>query len=317
MRKGIVAEIVILSLFVLSGSQLAGAELSSSLELTIPDYTVISIGNLDYVEIPEGDILLEEEGRPSVPFYAESIDYPQSYRIQNVTLEERGGLTTTKGLKLPVVVLSPTLESPVEMKGGWYPEKEYEWSVWGNPDGTTTVVIIVYPFYYNPETTDVKFYKDYRFDIEYIVSTLAITTLSPDKNIYEPGDEVTVDMGLNNSGEAQDVIVSTVIKLYGTDEIVDSLPLRTLKSLAGDASFSVKWDSRDTEVGYYYAEATLTDTSGNMLDNKSAGFSLQVSETPEKPARPPKVPILYLIIGTVVIAGVVASVLIIRSRKKT
>ncbi len=259
------------------GSASYGAELPSSVKVSIPDYMVTTKDGLDYVDIPGGEVLLAEEGRPRVPYYVKSIDYPEGYRVQDVILKERSGLKTTTGLRLPVVILSPKPKLPIEMKKGWYPEKEYEWRVWDNPDGSTTLVISIYPFYYNPETTEVKFYRNYRFEIEYIVSKVKITALSTDKDAYKPGDRVTVDVRLNNSGETRDVVVNLLIKEYGSNRTTEGLPVRTLKGLIGDASYSTTWNTDNIEPGYYYVEATLTDASGSTLDRKTTDFAIAVS----------------------------------------
>ena len=323
MRKEWTLGIVFLMLFI--SSTAAGAESLSYVKVSIPDYTVTTIGNLDYVEIPEGEILITEEGRPMVPYYTKSIDYPKGYRVQEVVLKERAGLETATGLRLPVVILDPSPELPIEMKTGWYPKEEYGWRLWDNPDGNTTLVIELYPFYYNPETTDVKFYKNYRFDIEYIVSNVEITGLYLDKDIYVPRDKVRVDIRLNNPGEMQNVVVSVLIKQYGSDVTVAGLPLRSLKELSGDASLTAEWDSSGTEEGYYYAEVTLKDTAGNTLDKKTIGILIEVSEAPPKPTpetppttpqRPTKFPTLYVIIGAVVVVAIVALFVVIRLRKK-
>jgi len=298
MRKEWTLGIVFLMLFI--SSTAAGAESLSYVKVSIPDYTVTTIGNLDYVEIPEGEILITEEGRPMVPYYTKSIDYPKGYRVQEVVLKERAGLETATGLR-------------------------YGWRLGENPDGNTTLVIELYPFYYNPETTDVKFYKNYRFDIEYIVSNVEITGLYLDKDIYVPRDKVRVDIRLNNPGEMQNVVVSVLIKQYGSDVTVAGLPLRSLKELSGDASLTAEWDSSGTEEGYYYAEVTLKDTAGNTLDKKTIGILIEVSEAPPKPTpetppttpqRPTKFPTLYVIIGAVVVVAIVALFVVIRLRKK-
>lgn len=80
--------------------------------------------------------------------------------------------------------------------------------------------IITYPFCYNPLTTDVTFYRDYSFDISYTVSPVALTSLTTDKDAYQQGDTVVVDIRLNNSGEVQDVVISTLIKRYGLDDVL-------------------------------------------------------------------------------------------------
>lgn len=283
-NKRLLAVFLAFSLVLGASSYAFGAEPESALEITVPDYEVSTIANFDYVEIPGGHILLVD-GKPRVPYYSVSVDYPKGYRVQEVTLVQRTGLVTTSGLKLPAVVMEPLSSSDNGLSPdgneGWYPEEDHRWHLWNNLDGGTTLVIVVYPFYYNAETTDVRFYKDYRFDIEYILSSVLITGLTTAKNIYTPGDKVSLDIWLNNSGEAQDVIVSQVIKEYSSGEIVDDLPLRSLKSLIGDASFTAEWDSSGTEPGYYYAEVTLVDTAGNILDKKTATINL-VTEIAEE-----------------------------------
>jgi hypothetical protein len=300
--------IVALLLFVCIGSPSVGAESPEFLEIVISDYTVNTTGNVDYVEIPEGEILVEEEGRPMVPYYIESIDYPEGHRVQNVILKERCGLVTATGLRLPVVVLNQYPESPVEMKEGWYPEDEYDWRLWENVDGSTTLVINLYPFYYDPDTTSVRFYKNYSFDIAYVISDVEIIALHTAKDTYASGEQVTIDIALNNPGEQQDVIVSTLIRQYGSDVTVAGLPLTPLHELVGNASLTVEWDSGRTEEGYYYAEVTLSDTTG-VLDKETTGIFIQTSEGFSSP-------ILYVIIGAFVVAAVVTLFVVKRRRKK-
>ena len=300
-----------------------GAEPQSVVEVMVPDYKVSTVANLDYVDIPGGHILLVD-GKPRVPYYSISVDYPKGCKVQDVILVERAGLVTATGLKLPTVDMrdiSHTVgETSPTGSDGWYPQEDYNWRSWDNPDGSTLLVITMYPFHYDPETTNVKFYSSYRFHIKYVMSKVAITTLSLDNDVYQPGDKVKVDVWLNNSGEAQDVSVYIMIKEYGTDEVIDGLPLRTLAELAGDASLTIEWNSSGTEAGYYYAEVTLADTAGNILDKKTVGVPIQVSKAPERPTptseKPTEFPTLYLVIGGVVVAAIVAVVLVIKSRKK-
>ena len=295
-------------LFLCIGGPFVGADSPESLEIIIPDYTVNTTGNVDYVEIPQGEVLIEEEGRPMVPYYVKSIDYPEGYRVHDVILKERSGLLMATGLRLPVVVLNQYPESPVEMKEGWYPEEEYEWRLWENLDGSTTLMINLYPFYYDPETTNVRFYRNYSFDIAYVISNLEIAALYTDKDAYAPGEQVTIDITLNNPGEEQDVIVSTLIRQYGSDVTVAGLPLMPVQELAGNASLTVEWDSSSAEEGYYYAEVTLSDING-VLDKETTGILIQTSGGSPSP-------ILYVIIGAVIIVAAVTLFVVRRRRNK-
>ncbi|HEY65243.1 MAG TPA: hypothetical protein G4O02_11800, partial [Caldilineae bacterium] len=253
----------------------------SFLEVEVPDYVVHrdAFGEgLDEVEIPGGQLWLEP-GQLRVPFYTVSVDYPQGYRIQDVTLAGKSGLVTDTGLNIPMTPITPTVclcepqaySGPVE---DWFPEEDYTWEVVENPDGTSTLIITVYAFQYNPLTTDVRFYRRYGFDIAYIVSPATVTELTTDKQEYAPGETVIIEMGLDQSEVIQDVVVSVVIRQYGSDELVDSLFLRTLADLAGVASFSTSWGSEGVALGTYYVEVTLRDSEGRTLDRRTSMFTL-------------------------------------------
>jgi len=245
---------------------------SSSLILSMPELEITTAGDVDYAYIPGGEMLLIEEGRPQVPYYVEYIDYQKGYRVQDVVLRERSGLTTGTGLRLPVVILNPYPQSPVEMKGGRYPEGDYSWKVWINSDGSSSLTIIVYPFYYDPSTKEYVFYRNYEFEITCVFSDVSIIGLSSDESIYDPGDNITINVLLCNSGETNDIVASALIKSYGTDAIVEGLPLVMLRDLIGEASFSLSWDSTDFPAGDYWAEVTINDTIGNWLDRRILSF---------------------------------------------
>jgi hypothetical protein len=240
-------------------------EPQSTLEIIIPDYEITSYKELDYIEIPGGEILLAEEGRPRVPYYTAYLKYPKSYRVQNVILNERTGLVTNIGLELPAVVYDYDTTS-VDIKGDWYPQDDYTWRVEENDDGSTTLIIAMYPFYYNPNTTMVKFYKNYVFDIEYISSNMIITELYTDKDIYNPGDKINIDLWFENSGESQDFIVNLVVKQEISETVLDGLLLRSLRDFKGIGSYSITWDSTDIIADSYFIEAAIADMSGNKLD---------------------------------------------------
>lgn len=251
----------------------------SSVEITIPDYIITTMGEQDYVTIPDGELLIEEEGRPKVPYYSKSFVYPKDYRVQDVFLKGRSGLTTTIGLNLPILIQNMSFEPPLEIKGDWYPEPVYSWSIWDNPNGSTTLDITIYPFYYNPKTTQSKFYKNYNFDIEYIQSDTSIMGIYTDKKIYEPGDEITIDMRVKNNGESQDVAVKMMIKKYAADHIIEGFSIKNLENCQDICSYSVIWDSNDIELGTYYVDVTLTDSNGDLLDRKTKMIFFNISTT--------------------------------------
>jgi hypothetical protein len=254
----------------------------SSLDVTVPDYEVTTIEGDDYVEIP-GGVIFTVPDKPMVPFYTVSFDYPQGYEVQDVILTDRSGLATATGLNIPNAVLEWDGEASLEAMDGsegpeWWPEDVFDWAVFENADGSTTLAIAMYPFYYNPLTADARFYKNYSFDIDYTVSTIEISKLETDKHVYEQGEQVLVDLEINNSAaQAKDALVDAVIEAEDSSEIVGGLLLRNLKGLAGPASFSPHWDSTGFQPGYYYVKVTLKDTAGNVLDRKTEMFRLGIS----------------------------------------
>jgi len=158
----------------------------------------------------------------------------------------------------------------------WWPEGDFDWRIEESPSGTSTLMIRMYPFYYNPQTTGARFYKNYSFDIHYITSTVEVDALVTDKDVYPQGDDVSVDLWLNNSGDAQDVIVDAVVKRASSGEVVDGLPLHSLDDLTGLASFSYQWGSTGFEPGYYFIEAEVRDSDGNVLDRAMEEFRLGI-----------------------------------------
>ncbi len=254
----------------------------SSLKVSIPKYEVNTTAGEDYVNIPGGDILLED-GKPRVPYYTVKMDFPVGYKIQDIELVAKSDLSTTDGFNLPTTVMMlDSLENGLfaEAKTDgeeWYPTEDFDWRVIPNGDGSSTLVLMVYPFYYNQLTTGVRFYQDYSFEINYTKSAVEIVTLRTDKDAYQQGDDILVNLWLNNSGDAQDVLVDAVVKSRGSGEVISGLLLRTLKDFAGLASFSPQWDGDGFEPGYYFVEVTLKDTSGNVLDRKTEMFRLGIS----------------------------------------
>lgn len=254
----------------------------TSLAVNIPQYQVSTSGGLDYVDIPGpgGQVLLApDEFR--VPIYVTSTTYAQGYEVQDVALTARSALTATTGLSLPTVSVAPSgdAEGQANATGapssGWYPEGEYDWQVTENPDGSSTLYLTMYPFYYHAATGDAKFYRNYSFDIQVVSSTVAIDDLATDEAAYAQGDEVLIDLLLGNSGEAQDVIVDAQVQTLA-GETVEGLLLRSLKGLTGTASFSPRWDSAGFAPGYYRVTAEVRDGAGDVLDRRTKQFQLGI-----------------------------------------
>jgi len=124
-------------------------------------------------------------------------------------------------------------------------------------------------------------------------------------------------MEINNSGASQDIVVSVVVREYGTGRIIDGLPLKILRDFTGKGSYSAEWNTSDVEPGYYYVEVSLEDTNGNLLDRGTKEFYINAlsSEMHEKEKLlPSSGSTLYLII-TMVIVVLLITIILIRGKK--
>ncbi|MBN2132630.1 MAG: hypothetical protein JW741_24225, partial [Sedimentisphaerales bacterium] len=250
----------------------------SPIELSIPDYRVEPVGELDHVTIPEGDLIFEQ-GRPAVPYCAVTRHLEPGILVQDVRLVERGDLQTTDGLVLPLANCVPDLEGYIATEAvptfaGWFPTKTYDWNVVPNGDGSSTLRLRVYPFFYNRTTTEARFWRQFTFALETVASPVQVRALWTDKAIYEVGQTVTVGLKVESTGDPADAVVNAVVRRYGTDEKLAGLLLESLDALTGAASFSSDWDSANAAPGICYVDVTIADLAGRILERRTALFRL-------------------------------------------
>ena len=250
----------------------------SAINVEVPYYQVSRIDGGDRVDVPGGYSYLES-GTPQVPCYKVFYDYSAGYQIQDVVLSFRSKPSAISGLNIPTenIIIPATGDQVLANStydGGWWPPKDYDWTMIQNPEGTT-LAITIYPFYYNAETTEARFYKSYRFDVNYTISRVEISGATTDKSVYGVDEPVTIDVEVSNVGdEGVNVVVNSVITREGGDEAVSRLPLRILKDLSGRASYSTHWDSTGFDPGYYSVVTELKDAKGNLLDKEIEGFRI-------------------------------------------
>ncbi len=156
----------------------------------------------------------------------------------------------------------------------WFPGVDFDWGVISNPDGTSELHIILYPFFYNSLTQQAKFYTSYNFTVVTTSTSVTIPLLDTDQPVYDPGDLVLVDLAVNNSGKPQTVTLGAAVYALGSYELVDGLLMETLHNLSGPATASLVWDSSDAPVGDYFILAELRDLQGNLLASESEPISL-------------------------------------------
>jgi len=246
--------------------------------LEIPDYTVTSIDGLDYVEIPGGDLLVDP-GQYRVPFWVEQIEIPTGYVVQDVSMRDRSGMKTDRGLHLPVIpddfLENDAGEPFVPEEYLWYPDGPFRWEVMPGDDNSRTLVLMVYPFIYNTQTTEIQFYTHYEFDFSITKSSVEITEMSAEREAVLPGQPVQILVAFYNQ-EDQDhtVRLRGVIEPYAGELHIDGLPLHTLELPPGSSALMESWDTGETPDGHYRVTVVLEDLDGNVLDTAGAHFTI-------------------------------------------
>jgi len=262
------------ALILLAVGAAVAAEPPTSLKVTIPDYKLVKYGTLDHIELPEGRLLITEERRPEIPYYLSITGYPSGYRIQAVTMKSRTGEETRTGVKLPPVLLDTAQVGTPTLKQGLYPTRDFDWQASRNRDGSSQLAIAIYPFFYDPKTTDLKAYKDYEFEVRYVKTTVSISDVSTDKQVYDPGETVKVRTRLNNTGKPQPAVVAaTVVKGFAGTHVAD-LPAKKLDALGRSDSVTMDWPSTGIPAGDYDLKVAVKDTAGTELDEGRTTFRI-------------------------------------------
>ncbi len=255
---------------------------ASTLDIHIPDFEVTNMDGWDYVEIPNGRLIAEPD-HYQTPYWTVALDYPAGVRAQAVTLTYRSEPTVTTGLHLTVtqiITSEPAIIEPiVAPPDGWYPalDRQYSWRVEDNGDGTSKLIITVYPFYYDSAAHNVVFYQDYMFDIATITATAQIEALTLNETAYRPGQTAVFDLLIGNAGEPQDVIVAAEVRSVVSDTTVAGFPLRSLKSLTGTVSLAFEWDTTGVTPGRYDVWIGLYTGDGVLLDSDVRDFRVGVA----------------------------------------
>jgi hypothetical protein len=251
----------------------ADAMPASVADVTIPGYEVTTIGDYHDVDIPGGDLLLEP-GAYRIPTYAVRYAYPPGHQVQAVVMAERSDMVAESGLRLRInenmlATQDGNAATRIEGDDGWTPQEPFTWTTTHDPDGTVILEIRIHPFFYDPSADAVRFYRQYRFEIEHTLSPVTIVATGTERDDYEPGDVIAFSTYFENSGEPQDVTVSAEIKQYPSGRRVAGLPLQTYHAMRGRASFARHWESDGAAPGAFAIEITLRNGAGQILDRRS------------------------------------------------
>ena len=173
----------------------------------------------------------------------------------------------------PVLPAPPLLDT-----AGWAPplDPKYAWEIETNSDGSTTLILKVFPFFYNVVSTDVQFYTDFTFDVATYPAPLSIVSLKTDKDTLPLNGDVTLNLVLANTGAPTDTFVSAALRQIGNNALVAGLPLKAVHGLSGTASLAIEWNSAGVPAGNYQLIVDLLDDEGKVQDTASTELTVGV-----------------------------------------
>lgn len=257
-----------------------------AISLTLPDYAVMTDEEgFDHLTLPDGSEWLSPT-EYIVPMWKASYTYPQGQRVQNVALTLQSGLVVTTGLQLPTYTqaidcdcAAPTT-APLQATTaitGFYPKfaQDYEWHIVENPDGTSTLELLIYPFTYNPDTTDARFYQEWGFDIDVFTTTVSIAGLQPTQATYFLTETVAATLVVDNNGAEQLLIVQPTVKSL-SENVETALPLQALRAITGTSLLDLVIGDA-LAPGDYVLDVTLADMEGHVLDTEVTEFTVGVA----------------------------------------
>ena len=254
---------------------------STSLSFQIPMFTVFEQSDqLDWIEIP-GGFWLQDIGQPLVPYYVIEEEVAEGYQVQDVRLISRSGMTSISNLDLPIFedLIDTSISSETKAPGNpdLWPGYDLNWRVNQNDDGSSTLLIQVYPFWYYKNAGEGIFYQDYTFDIITSESQTEFLNLSIDNSIVNIGDELNIRYILNNAGTLpQNLLLVTEIQKVGHGYSIDGLPIRFLSNVLGIVDIEQSFSTSILTSGDYLVRASLIKEDGILVDSASVPFKVGV-----------------------------------------
>ena len=257
---------------------------SATVQVHIPDYVIESRDGYDVVTLP-GGLLRLEPGRFEIPYWEVRVDYPQGTRVGEVALSALSSPVVTTGLHLMTVthqtdcIGCPVLPAPPLLDtAGWAPplDPKYAWEAETNGDGSTTLILKVFPFFYNVLSTDAQFYPDFTFEVETYPAPLSIISFKTDKDTLPLNGDVTLSLALANTGAPTDTVVSAALRQIGNNDLVAGLPLKAVHGLSGTALLDLVWNSAGVPAGNYQLVVDLLDSEGTVQDSAASELTVGV-----------------------------------------
>jgi hypothetical protein len=173
---------------------------------------------------------------------------------------------------------APTILANYSGADGWWPEQPFSWSVEQHKNGTSTLRIFIYPFFYNGQTSEARFYKEHTFDVRYTSSDVQVWVIERGPLGYGQGPETPAILWVYNPGQPRDIVVSASVRPEGPAGEAQGLLLRTLVGVEGWTSIALRWDTAGAAPGTYAIAAEARTLEGELLDEGMTYFRIGVVE---------------------------------------
>ena len=161
---------------------------------------------------------------------------------------------------------------------GWFPEKCYEWQVIKNANGSSSLVITVYPLKYNSKTSEIRYFKDFEFDIDYTQTTININEVLLNEE-YDFGEVAEAEITLENSGTSDKVVLlSGEIMSYLDGNRVAGTQLQALTLRPDETATTISFNTNGLSAGYHSLQVMVEDNTGAQLDFTKVRFKVGKSE---------------------------------------
>ncbi|WP_048149207.1 NosD domain-containing protein [Palaeococcus ferrophilus] len=265
-----------LGLGVSTPEERANSGAPKSLDLQTPDYSIERTDEGDVMGI-EGGSYVEVPGNPLLPYYTYTLIVPAGSRVADVRLV---GKEVAERVPLnPVIARIGKLGGNVTYNTTTVnlTLPDYRWRIIENPDGSTTLVIKVFPVRYNELTGEATIYRSHRFEISYVETGVRLESLVLSGERIKRGDTLKAGLILTNTGR-DDVVLTARIRRVSNNSVAFEAPARLLEGFGGVGRFSTEFGTEGLEEGEYYVEMEARDTEGHVLDRKTAYFSVGFAE---------------------------------------
>ncbi|MBE0696558.1 MAG: hypothetical protein IH586_06515, partial [Anaerolineaceae bacterium] len=226
-----------------------------------------------------------ENDQPVVPIYTLTYAYPAGISIQNVSLGVRSNRSEFNNLLLPLASMEPTASPRAALHAAaadpvpaWTPavEQSFTWTVNNETDGTSTLVLTIYPFHYNAAARYADYYRHFEFQVRTIPTGTRIQAASTSADQYGLGETLTLDVDVENTGEPADRIISAAIFESGSGALAGGFPLTFLPALTGEGSSRLALSSPGLAAGGYTVRVELLDADGQIYDWREVPFKLGI-----------------------------------------